>query len=33
MSDRPVDARIKVLWQTQNGWGATWLSGVLLDGR
>lgn len=28
-----VDARVKVLWRTQGGWGATWLSGVLLDGR
>lgn len=28
-----VDARIKVLWRTHGGWGATWLSGVLLDGR
>jgi type IV pilus modification protein PilV len=28
-----VDARVKVLWRNHGGWGATWLSGVLLDGR
>lgn len=28
-----VDARVKVLWRTHGGWGATWLSGLLLDGR
>lgn len=28
-----LDARIKVLWRTHGGWGATWLSAVLLDGR
>ena len=28
-----VDARIKVLWRVHGGWGATWLSAILLDGR
>lgn len=28
-----VDARIKVLWRVPGGWGATWLSAILLDGR
>jgi type IV pilus modification protein PilV len=28
-----LDARIKVLWRAPGGWDATWLSGILVDGR